>query len=230
MSHFDALVSWLKANWPWVAAALVYILTNLANGLLKYPRVRTIIGFIVDLLSSTTRSDSPGTLKLPFTLSKPPGGSTAATVADPRITALLPLLGLLGASGALLAGCAHSFETAQLAEGAASKSLGATATAWVEYSAKHQLELVDAAPDKAAAQAALKEWRTKVQAPVTKSLRGAWGALDALDAALVAYKRDKSGDLVGAVAVVWHAAGELTGVLQSLGVPVPVPSTGGGAK
>ena len=60
------VLSW----WPFVAAAIVSVLNGLLNSYGKTTGFTKFINVVIDILSFTTRKDSPGTVKLPFTKSK----------------------------------------------------------------------------------------------------------------------------------------------------------------
>src|SRR5437867_2715278 len=94
-------VAWttLQAVAPFLVVAL---LPSLINALLPYPQAQRavrVLHVLLELLSVLVRSNSPGTLKAPFTLSKsptsappPPRSSPPPTVGPPPLLALFFLL------------------------------------------------------------------------------------------------------------------------------------------
>src|SRR4051794_25110306 len=73
----------LQAVWTHVHAALpvlLSVLPSLINALLEYPRTQGVargLHVVLDMLSVLARRDSPGTLKLPLTLSAKPVNGVA---------------------------------------------------------------------------------------------------------------------------------------------------------
>ena len=71
----NAAWAWCKANWPWIAGALIIALPGLITALSKYPKAGGVVKalqVLLDWISVLTHKDSPNTVKLPFTKSKPP--------------------------------------------------------------------------------------------------------------------------------------------------------------
>jgi len=67
--------AWFKANWPWIAGILLVALPGLITALAKYPKAKGVVAALqvaLDFISILTHKDSPNTVKLPFTSSKPP--------------------------------------------------------------------------------------------------------------------------------------------------------------
>lgn len=76
-----AWILWLKAHWPWLLLSV--IIPCVITGLSKFPssttnKVIAVLQMIVDIFSFSTHKNSPNSLKLPFTRSKPPGWTKAA--------------------------------------------------------------------------------------------------------------------------------------------------------
>jgi len=76
-----AWIIWLKANWQWLL--LIVIIPTVITGLSKFPspttnKIVAVLQMIVDIFSFSTHKNSPNSLKLPFTRSKPPGWTRAA--------------------------------------------------------------------------------------------------------------------------------------------------------
>src|SRR6266542_6270272 len=92
-------VAWatLQAVAPFLVVAL---LPSLINALLPYPSAQgavRVLHVILEFLSVLTRSNSPGTLKAPFTLSKPPASTSQPPSSQPPSSAPaagIPLLAL----------------------------------------------------------------------------------------------------------------------------------------
>ena len=71
-------MQWIQSHWQGLVAvgSAFYVLLGAINGLLPHGgALQTTIGKLLDRLSPLARSDSPGTLKMPLTASKPPGSS-----------------------------------------------------------------------------------------------------------------------------------------------------------
>ena len=67
--------TWLKANWPAIVTTAVFVIPALITALSKFPQtagVVKVLQAILGFLSFLTHKDSEGTLKLPFTTTKPP--------------------------------------------------------------------------------------------------------------------------------------------------------------
>jgi hypothetical protein len=77
------MTAWVTANWKWAAPVLVYVLTNIANGVMKHPQLETALHRIIDFLSILTHSDSPGTFKLPGMKSRAPAGKIQMPTGKP---------------------------------------------------------------------------------------------------------------------------------------------------
>lgn len=68
-------LAWLSANQAVLISIGVVVgqqVLSLINGNLKYQPDANILRLLLDRLSSSTNSDSPGTHKLPFVVSQPP--------------------------------------------------------------------------------------------------------------------------------------------------------------
>jgi hypothetical protein len=76
-----ALFSWIANHQAVLIPLALLVVNDLKNALSTYPKAETVLGILSDLLSWHQNSDSPGTLKLPFTRStnprKPDKPSTA---------------------------------------------------------------------------------------------------------------------------------------------------------
>lgn len=67
---------WLSANKVWLIPLIMTLIPTLITALSKFPQangVVKVLQIIFDFFSILTHKDSPGTLKMPFTRSKPPG-------------------------------------------------------------------------------------------------------------------------------------------------------------
>ncbi len=224
----SATISFVSAHWGVLLPIVLWVINDIANAARKYPQVQTRLHILMDLLSAHANDDSPHSMKLPFTRSKDPTAMVplpadkgASTI---QVGTLLPLafiaLGLAGLAFAA-GGCASALDIAVEAKGAAAKALQSSAMAWVDYDRVHQLELVDAAPDKAAAHQALYQYREKVQAPVSKAMHAADAALGVLDGAIGAAKAGKQSDLAGVIQKAMDAITDLRSALAFAGVQLP---------
>ena len=93
---------WFKANYPALLAALtaLYTLLSVINGLIKNPEANGFIAKILDGISFIVRQGGVGSVKVPFSRSRKPGGApvVVGTSVPPAVVALLliPVL-MLGA-------------------------------------------------------------------------------------------------------------------------------------
>jgi hypothetical protein len=90
---FHDLYAWALAHGPAIAAVLLLALPTLITGLSEYPKAAGMVSFlkvVLNLLSVLTHKDSPGTFKLPLTLSQPPASDL--TELKPRGFARLEFL------------------------------------------------------------------------------------------------------------------------------------------
>jgi len=96
-----ALIAWFAAHWSEVTATAgaLWTLLSIINGAIKSPEAKTWIGKILDGLSYIKRAEAPGSVKVPFKLSKR-GGASGASGKLP--VALLPFLLV---SSLLASGC-----------------------------------------------------------------------------------------------------------------------------
>lgn len=70
-------MQWLTENYSWLAPIALVLLANVLNAVLRHygdasPGLSRALRLVLDILSGLTASDSPGTVKLPGTLSQPP--------------------------------------------------------------------------------------------------------------------------------------------------------------
>jgi hypothetical protein len=244
MDHVRAFIGAVFAHWRAimvVITGLISIIGTVRNVLSYFgdrPKLKQLNGMldrISDALAWVARNGHDGPLamlpgwlaaiSLPLLPSKPKAGPGAP------LSALLPFVffaGLAGiAAGSMLTGCANPLQSAQQTEGAVAKAVADTTMAWVEYDAKHQEELVAAATTSVEAFQSLKNYRDHVQTPVQNAIHDTRSALLALDDALAAVDAGKRKDWGAAVGPALAAVTELATLLQTLGVPIPVPALGG---
>jgi hypothetical protein len=94
-------------NWTLLGQIALAFLTAVSalNGLAKYPQVETWISRAIDFLSFLTRSDSPGTLKMPFRRSESPNGVIKQPMIDggngPHVALLALVLAIQISCGAV---------------------------------------------------------------------------------------------------------------------------------
>lgn len=67
----------MEVNWNLVLAILPFVLFSLVTGLRDYEANRSWLHALIAVLSVLTPKDSPGTLKLPFTMPVPPENRNA---------------------------------------------------------------------------------------------------------------------------------------------------------
>jgi hypothetical protein len=136
-----------------------------------------------------------------------------------RIMAFLPF-------ALLSVGCAHGYDVAYQVKGDAAMLAGATADAFTEFSASHQLEIV--AQDPAHAREALDAWRKDVRDPARDSIKGFFAAVAGLSEGLNAYKLAKNDAVLGdRVKAVYDAITSVASTYVRLKLPLPLPSLGG---
>lgn len=74
---WHTLATYISAHWQEIGTGLaLFIVNTFISGLGKYPAAETFLQFVRDWLSMSTKKNSDGTWKLPFTRSKPPGDET----------------------------------------------------------------------------------------------------------------------------------------------------------
>jgi hypothetical protein len=66
-------MQWITANWATITtiAGLLYTLFSVINGLVQNPEAKSFLGKLIDGLSFISRAQAPGSIKAPFTMSKP---------------------------------------------------------------------------------------------------------------------------------------------------------------
>jgi hypothetical protein len=90
---FHDVYAWTVAHGPAIAGVLLLALPTVITGLSEYPKAAGVTSFlkvVLNLLSVLTHKDSPGTFKLPLTLSQPPAADL--TELKPRGFARLEVL------------------------------------------------------------------------------------------------------------------------------------------
>ena len=81
-------MAWIKANWYWLVIVVPAVLAALVTGLSPYPKAKGLVTFfqiVLDFFSVVTHKDSPKSLKLPFTRSKPPAGQMRIKLWGPPV-------------------------------------------------------------------------------------------------------------------------------------------------
>lgn len=99
--NWSEITVWFKANWPWLSPVVLITLASIYNGVSEYPKAKSFIQWLIDIVSLTTKKDSEGSLKLPFMPSKAPKGKP-----NMRTGAASAWLPVLLFSSMYLMGCA----------------------------------------------------------------------------------------------------------------------------
>ncbi len=88
---------WIQQNYQALiaVAGALWTLLSIINGMIKSPEAKHIIGVVLDGLSYIKRADAPGSIKLPFQMSK---ASRTVPIAALLPLLLIPLLVLQGCS------------------------------------------------------------------------------------------------------------------------------------
>ena len=67
-------MQWLTTNWATITAiaGALFTLFSVIYCLVQNPAAKSVIGKVIDGLSFISRAQAPGSIKAPFTMSKPP--------------------------------------------------------------------------------------------------------------------------------------------------------------
>jgi len=169
---------------------------------------------------------------------KTPGSVAAAAVRDKTDTGLIDLgimmviagIGFLFALVLSGSGCAptDAYMVAVRIKGEASDTVRAAYGAWRTFDRQQQDEIVARATNIGDAQRNLASWRSSVQVKVDNAFETTEKALATYSDALKVANAAKQKDFTAAVSAVSKAVADLIGLLASVGVTIPSPTSNAG--
>jgi hypothetical protein len=241
----------LQLAWHWVQVISPWLVTlfipSLIVGLTPYPKAAeavSVLKAILNFLSVLAHSDSPGTFKAPFTMSRPPAGGTPPdATSGPNADGAAPVAymgpstppiastGLLFAMAAIAgSGCASGVYGAYQTLGNTAQVLEASTKAFESFDHDHQLAIVKRDKDAGhpeQSEADLAAYHDQ-RAPVAKAFIDAGATVQAGYALLPLVERGlrKDDDLNAWLTDLFNAAQKIRQALVTLGVS-GLPAAGG---